>query len=67
MSKFYQTIKQAVQSGKLQQPFNVQDVNTCCNNLLAKSPSFLSKHNLGNPGSNRAYFKRICRGCYEII
>jgi hypothetical protein len=51
----------------LQPPFSVKAVNTTCNNLQAKSPSFLSKHCQGNPGGYRVYFKRTSRGCYVLI
>jgi hypothetical protein len=54
-------------TGNLQPPFSVKAVNTACNNLLAKSPQFLSKHYQGNPGVYRVYFKRTSRGCYELI
>ncbi len=34
---------------------------------LANSPSFLSKHALGNPGGYTVYFRRVCEGEYELL
>jgi hypothetical protein len=67
MSKIVSAIINAVSSGRLKQPFNVNDVNKCCNNLLLKSPSFLSKHAKNNPGGYSAYFIKVARGQYKII
>lgn len=50
MSRLYNTIRQAVSDNILAQPFDVADVNRACNNLLLRSPAFLSKHAVGNPG-----------------
>ncbi len=72
-SKIYLTILNYVNSGVLKQPFNVSDVNERCNGLLNKSPSFLSKHCVGNPGRYTEYFTKemditgiIKRGYYRI-
>lgn len=66
-SKIYKDIKKAVAANKLQQPFTVADVNNACNGLLSKSPSFLSKHRLDNPGGYCVYFIRISEGKYEVM
>ena len=50
----------------LKKSFRVNDVNGCCNNLLKLSPSFLSKHRVGNPSGYTEYFFRISRGLYQI-
>ena len=34
--------------------------------ILAHSPSFLSKHRVGNPGGYTPYFIRVARGRYII-
>ncbi len=62
-SKIVETIK----NSKLPKHFSVNDVNRICNNLLIKSPSFLSKHCEGNPLEYNVYFKRIERGLYSLI
>lgn len=66
-SKLFAQIKQAVSSGALKQPFTVADVNNACNGLLAKSPTFLSKHEENNPGKYHTYFKRVSTGKYKIL
>lgn len=66
-SKIVIEIKVAVTSGKLKQPFSVSDVNTACENILAKSSSFLSKHRKGNPGGHTEYFNQIQRGKYLLL
>jgi len=57
-SKLYESILNCIKSGKLNQPFRVSDVNNCCKDILSKSPSFLSKHRVGNPGNHTEYFIR---------
>ncbi|MCX6210810.1 MAG: hypothetical protein NTZ59_15230 [Bacteroidetes bacterium] len=63
----YETIKTAIDNGVLSQPFNVVEVNKCCNNLLSKSPSFLSKHRKGGPGGYKVYFVQKSKGEYSIV
>ena len=65
-SNIFLTIKSSVITGKLKQPFTVADVNVNCNNLLAKSSSFLSKHRKGNPGGYTVYFVQGKDGKYSI-
>lgn len=65
-SKIFEGIKLAIQNGKLKEPFRVRDVNAFCDNLLAKSPSFLSKHRKDNPGGYKVYFVRSFAGRYCI-
>ena len=65
-SKLFEAINLAILNKKLDQPFRVADVNRVCNNLLANSPSFLSKHRLDNPGGYTVYFIRVNIGQYKI-
>lgn len=65
-SKISIAIKAAVTNGSLQQPFSVADVNAACKNLLVKSPSFLSKHRMGNPGGYTVYFIQSNNGKYLL-
>ena len=65
-SKIFEGIKLAVQNGKLKEPFSVRDVNAFCDNVLAKSPQFLTKHRKDNPGGYKVYFVRTFAGRYCI-
>lgn len=46
--------------------FSVKDINKFCNDLLLKSPSFISKHCIDNPGGYSEYFVRVSKGIYVI-
>ena len=56
----FQQIKNAVLSGKTKEPFRASDFS-----FMSKSPSFLSKHCLGN-GNYSELFTRVGRGYYKI-
>lgn len=66
-SRIYNSIKKCIPNSHLKEPFRVSDVNKCCNGLLKRSPSFLSKHRVGNPGGNTEYFVRVGIGLYKLI
>jgi|TARA_B110000879_G_C11136816_1_gene498503 hypothetical protein len=66
-SKIFEGIQLAIQNGKLKEPFSVRDINAFCDNLLAKSPSFLSKHCKDNPGGYKVYFVRSFEGRYCLF
>ena len=55
-----QRIKDAVNSKYVLEPFRVNDFN-----FLKSSPSFLSKHAVGN-GKYTEYFVRESRGLYRL-
>lgn len=55
-----QQIKDAVQSGKVKEPFKSFDFH-----FLNSSPSFISKHAVGN-GKYSEYFIRVGRGTYKL-
>ena len=55
-----QQIRQAVYSNTVTEPFKVKDFT-----FLKKSPSFLSKHAVGN-GRYTEYFVRVSRGLYKL-
>lgn len=55
-----QRIRQAVYSNSVTEPFKVKDFT-----FLNKSPSFLSKHAVGN-GKYNEYFIRVSRGMYKL-
>lgn len=48
------SIEKLVSSGSIKEPFTVDNVNRVGSNLLDKSPSFLSKHSIGNPGKYKS-------------
>lgn len=62
----HMTISKLVFDGLLKEPFRVSDVKKV-SKILDKSPSFLSKHRIGNPAGNRACFERVGRGLYKIL
>ncbi len=53
-------IREAVRSGLVKEPFKSSDFP-----FLSKSPSFLSKHAVGN-GRYTEYFVRVSRGLYKL-
>jgi hypothetical protein len=55
-----QQIKDAVHSGKVKEPFKSSDFH-----FLSSSPSFISKHAVGN-GKYTEYFIRVERGIYKL-
>ena len=55
-----QQIRDAVQSGKIKEPFKSSDFP-----FLVKSPSFISKHSIGN-GKYTEYFIRVGRETYKL-
>jgi hypothetical protein len=59
-SNLVQQIRDAVQSGMVKEPFKSSDFN-----FLSRSPSFISKHAVGN-GKYTEYFIRIARGIYKL-
>jgi hypothetical protein len=59
-SNLVQQIRDAVQSGKVKEPFKSSDFH-----FLRSSPSFISKHAVGN-GKYTEYFIRVGRGRYKL-
>ena len=55
-----QQIRDVVLSGKVKEPFKSSDFN-----FLSRSPSFISKHAVGN-GKYTEYFIRVGRGIYKL-
>jgi hypothetical protein len=55
-----QQIKETIKEGKVKEPFKPKDFP-----FLIKSPSFISKHSVGN-GNYTEYFVRISRGLYKL-
>lgn len=55
-----QQIREAVQSGKVKEPFKSSDFH-----FLNRSPGFVSKHTVGN-GKYTEYFIRVGCGSYKL-
>ena len=55
-----QQIKDAVRNGKVKEPFKSSDFP-----FLVKSPSFISKHSIGNDKYTE-YFIRVGRGTCKL-
>ena len=55
-----QQIRDAVQNGKVKEPFKSSDFH-----FLSSSPSFISKHAVGNEKYTE-YFIRVGRGTYKL-
>jgi len=55
-----QQIRDAVRNGKVKEPFKSSDFP-----FLVKSPSFISKHSIGN-GKYTEFFIRVGRGTYKL-
>ena len=62
----YRKIKEAVNSGVLDEQFSVEMINQRLNNLLAKSSAFLAKHAKGNRGDYSEMFIRKEKGKYIL-
>ncbi len=61
MSKLFKQILNQTNIHKMPKSFKASDFG-----FLHKSPSFLSKHSIGNPGEYTPYFKKSSRGCYSV-
>jgi len=59
--KLIEKIRIEVNTGNVQEPFKSSDFS-----FLNKSPSFISKHAVGN-GRYREYFIRVSRGYYKLL
>ena len=57
-------IRNAIEGGKLVQPFRPADVNRALG--IDYAGVFLPKHRLGNPGGFTELFVRIKRGLYRL-
>lgn len=66
--RVYRSIVQAVNEGRLKEPFNNRDFRSECPGFAGGTYNvFLHKHALGNPGGNSELFKRISPGKFRLI
>lgn len=67
MKEFASQIYQAVQSGRLAEPFTAADVRKACPGWADRTYSnFLSKHRIGNPSGTTELFEQIAAGRFRI-
>ena len=67
-SKVYKSIKDAVQNGKLKEPFTKHDFRNACPGLGEGTyNAFLWKHRSKNPGNNSELFKKVSSGKFRLI
>lgn len=57
-------IREAIDSGRLVQPFRASDVNRALS--IDYAGVFLPKHRVGNPGGFTEHFVQIERGLYRL-
>ena len=66
--KIYETIVQAIRSGKLAEPFSKKEFRACCPGFgTGTYNAFLDKHSQGNPGGNSELFERVAPGQFRCL
>lgn len=67
MKAFGTQIYEAVQQGRLAEPFNAEAVRQACPGWASRTYRvFLSKHAVGNPSQNTERFRRVAPGLYRL-
>lgn len=65
--KVYKSIVDAVESGRLKEPFNSDGFRSACPSFGEGTyTTFLGKHRVGNPGGNSELFVKISRGLFKL-
>jgi hypothetical protein len=66
--KVYAAIVRAIKTGKIIEPFTMQDFKMCCPCLgNGTYNAFLPKHTKGNPGGNSELFERVRPGKFRCL
>jgi hypothetical protein len=66
--KVYQSIINAVERGKLKEPFTSDDFLKACSGFGDGTyNAFLHKHRVGNPGGNSELFKKVAEGKFVLV
>lgn len=66
--KVYRAIVQAVESGKLQEPFGISEFQASCPEFgHGTYQAFLYKHRRGNPGGNSELFEQVAPGKFILM
>jgi hypothetical protein len=68
MKEFASQIYDAVDRGRLKEPFGPGDVKVVCPGWADRTyPNFLLKHRVGNPSKTTELFHRIASGLYRTL
>ena len=66
--KVYRAIVEAVESGRLTEPFSKADFERACPGFEHGTyNAFLHKHSAGNPGNNSELFERNSPGLFKCL
>ncbi len=66
--RVYKSIVDAIKSGRLREPFTLQDFkNECPGFGKGTYNAFLHKHRVGNPGGNSELFDLVSPGYFKGI
>jgi len=67
--KVYCCIKNAIENGKLREPFNLDDVRSICKNKFEESTysTFLNKHKVGNKETTELFNKDEENKTYTLL
>jgi hypothetical protein len=66
--KVYFSILEAVNKGRLKEPFSNDDFERECSGFAKGTyPVFLHKHRIGNPGGNSELFELVAKGKFKLI
>jgi hypothetical protein len=66
--KIYRAIVQAVEGGRLQEPFGTFEFQASCPGLgQGTYQAFLYKHRRGNPGGNSELFEQVAPGRFVLM
>ncbi len=65
--KVYNSIVEAIRTGKLKEPFTSDDFRKACRGFAEGTYKvFLNKHRVGNPGGNSELFLRVVSGKFKL-
>lgn len=68
MSRMYNDIKHAINSGKVKEPFTADDFKKSCKGYADLSYwNFLNKHRKDNPGEYTEYFEKLKNGKFKLL
>ena len=67
-SRFVVEIDNALNSGKLKEPFHGKDIRAVCPGFAPTTyTTFLPKHAMGNPDNYKVHFERVRCGLYRRV
>ena len=66
--RVYFSIINAIEKGKLREPFGKEDFRNACPNLGEGTyNAFLDKHRVGNFGGNTELFVKVATGLFKMV